>query len=242
MDQSRITDLTGVGGRQIAGVRWQPGKHASDRLAVCLPGLSYPSEGPLTFYMKLAFVAAGWDWWSIDYRYLEDDAFTRLDWPQRNRYLREEAVAIGEYVKRTANHRQIVLVGKSLGTIMVDTLMHAETFRTGGPRMGYVILTPTDVQGSVLDSLAESGEPALLVIGNRDRFFDPDLERRAAAMQNVRQLVIPGAGHVLEQVPDGTSDEAAPTGSLAASIRNLVPAVELIEKALTDRFFDQEGA
>ena len=110
---------------------------------------------------------------------------------------------------------------------MIDQVLIDGALHRAAGRIGFVILTPTDVQASILDALEGTSDPALFVAGDADRFFDPALARRADAMTNVRQLVIPGAGHVLEDVH----------GNIAKSIQNLIPSVDLVRQALAEDFF-----
>jgi pimeloyl-ACP methyl ester carboxylesterase len=225
MNVTPITDLRGAGDRPITGSRWQQGERPSGRTAVVLPGQSYPAEAPITFYTKLVFLSHGWDWWSIDYRYSENTAWCELSQEARGAYWREEFTRIGEYLRRTLQTEELVIVAKSLGTIALHHMLTETDLRSAAAKLGYAMLTPTGILGQLLSVAVEYNDPALLVIGSADTFYNEAVVNHAQSLPNVRTTVIPDAGHALEK-----------EGDIQQSIANLGLAASAIEDALVDRF------
>jgi pimeloyl-ACP methyl ester carboxylesterase len=222
----QINDLLGVGGRRIAATHWQGGKEPSADSAVLFPGLSYPAEGPMNFYLKLLFLQSGWDWWNIDYRYNEDRAYLGMNPREQAEYFDAEQELIGDYLAEHLDSRRLVLIGKSLGTIALDRLSLHDRLRHAAQVTGFVILTPTGILPGLLSRLAERNDRVLLAIGERDRFYDAGVVDKARRMPNLRTLVIPDAGHIFEDVG----------GDIEKSIENIATLTRFVRRALTDGF------
>jgi pimeloyl-ACP methyl ester carboxylesterase len=227
MHVTPITDLFGVDRRPIVGRKWQHAAGASGRVAVVLPGMNYPSDGPITYYARLSFLRHGWDWWSIDYRYNENQAYQALPVEAQEEYARTEYGLIGEYLRHALRAERLVLVGKSLGTVVLHHVLTKTDLRAAARELGYVILTPTSILGDLLSMAEKHRDPTLLVIGSADRFYEQTVVERAKSLPTVLSLVIPNAGHVLE---DSAGDQQR-------SIANLGSAIAAIDSALDDSFF-----
>ncbi len=227
MRSVHVSDLTGVDGRRIRTTRWTASDALSRRTAVLLPGFAYSAEAPLLFYLKLVFIKRRWDVLAIDYRYSEHDAFLALGDEDKDDFLRREHQKIGKYVVDTLDCDHLLLIGKSLGTTALFTMLSEAEVRGAAQRVGYVLLTPTERQRELLDILIADDAPTLMAIGDRDPYYDRSLVGALQKARNGRVFVVENAGHLFEDTDRDTS----------RSIDNVRDAAVFVEEALDDGFF-----
>lgn len=225
-----IHDMTGIDSRPICATLWQAGKSPSSRLAVALPGYSYPVEAPVMFYLKLAFVKNGWDWLGIDYRYNENTAFLQLSQDDQEVYFEQEVGLIARYIVDKFTGRQLVTVAKSLGTSALHHMLTSTRVPEVFASLGHVILTPANRFEDLVTTIEKSRDPVIAAIGNDDPYYDESLMSRLQARNNTRTITVERSGHLFED-----------TGhDLEQSIKNLVPIVGSVEEAIRDGFFEAQ--
>ena len=226
MRSVNVSDLTGIDGRTIRTTRWTASDRSARRTAVLLPGFAYSAEAPLLFYLKLVCIKRGWDVLAVDYRYSEHDAFLAMPDYEKDAFLRREHRKIGEFLADTLDCDHLILIGKSLGTSALFTMLTETAIRSAAERVGCVLLTPSERQHELFDILVADGVPAVVAIGDEDQYYDQSSIGRLREACTVRVLVVENAGHLFE---DADRD-------MGRSIDNVRDVTIFVEEALDDGF------
>lgn len=160
-----------------------------DRVALVIPGVGYSPARPLLHYARTVLVQRGWTvqelWWQIPAGFRQLSAKERATWV-------EEQVAAAVDAEGGACR---LLVGKSLGSLAAGL--------AADRKIPAVWLTPLLTSDQVVQALARSAAPALLVGGADDAFWDT----RIACELPHEILEIPSADHSLE-IPDDAAGSA----------------------------------
>ena len=165
----------------------------SERLGIIFPGWSYTSEMPLLYYSGRILREAGFDLLQVDYDYpqrgfdLTDDnegeIFARL---------KREVYAAVDTVLEGRNYREIVLIGKSLGT---RAMLHALERIGGRIKTNCVWLTPVIGDDAFFEQLKSVHVHSIAIIGTDDPHFNESKLKQL----NAEVLVLEGADHALER-------------------------------------------
>lgn len=193
----------------------QPG--AADRIAVLLPGQGYTAEMPLFYYAEDVLIAAGADVLRVDYRYHQRPAFGQADQDERQRWLLTDATAVYRTARARRPEAEIVLVGKSLGTISIAHLLASES---SAAAVRAVWLTPLLHLGSVRTQIIRSGARSLVAIGSADPVYEPAVLDQARAA-GCAVVTVDGADHGFD-IP----------GDVIASLRAVEAVVRDLEEFL----------
>ena len=226
MRSAHVSDLAGIDGRTIRTTRWTASERPARRTAVLLPGFAYSAEAPLLFYLKLVCIKRGWDVLAIDYRYSEHDAFLAMRDDEKDDFLRREHRKIGEYLADTLDCDRLILIGKSLGTSALSTMLTETAIRSAAERVGCVLLTPSERRHELFDIVVADDLPTVVAIGDEDQYYDQSSIDRLRETRTVRVLVVENAGHLFEDVDRDTG----------RSIDNLRAVTMFVEEALGDGF------
>jgi len=150
------------------------------RRLLVLPGMSFPITMPLLFIPSVALAEAGWTvWyatWDLSDIVHEDDAL----WDAVNRAAADLAAAAGDSEGATT-----VVLGKSVGTLACRWVADAN--------LPAVWLTPLLRDKGVVEHMAATSAPALLIGGTADRSWD----RGSADALGKYVVEIPDADHAL---------------------------------------------
>ena len=148
-----------------------------DRVAVVLPGSGYSPAHPLLYYAGAILAHQGWSvqevWW-------QTPEFASADAAAQWVHQHAAAALDAEHATR------LMLIGKSLGSLAAPVAAERE--------LPAVWLTPLLTNSAVVDALAATRAPTLLIGGAADRLWDS----AAAAGLPHPSLEIPGADHSLE--------------------------------------------
>jgi len=167
----------------------------SDMLAVIFPGLGYRATMPLLHYTQRALQWRGADVLRLDLAYDLDPAFPRDDPSARRRWIREDALSAYDAATRQGDYRDVVLIGKSLGTLaLTDILEHDERQRSPA----CVWLTPLLNDASLPQTIGRRRPASLFVIGTADPLYDGPLVDELAAKTGRQSVTVEGADHSLE--------------------------------------------
>jgi dienelactone hydrolase len=177
----------------------------SNTIALLFPGLGYRATMPLLHYTQRALTWRGADVLRLDLAYDLDPAFPTDDAVQRRRWIRDDALLAFAAASRLGNHRNVVLVGKSLGTLALADILDREDLL---PAAGCVWLTPLLHDPALREALGRPRPPSLIAIGTGDPLYDGTLLDDLAARGRHDAVVVPGADHSLEVPGDaaGTVD------------------------------------
>ena len=189
-----ITSLTieGYSGNPVAN-RFFRQRSETGRLAIQLPGLWYTCDMPLLYYSRLVLVRRGIDVLQLhtDYTgpvFQSSSPEERLQWGYLDaRGALQAALAQREY-------QQLILVGKSIGTIPMAQLVEA------GIGMDTILiwLTPLLHQSRLVESALQWRGPALFAVGTGDSTYQAQVLDRICQQTGAEVIIIEGADHSLE--------------------------------------------
>jgi hypothetical protein len=186
-----ILPITGYHGRAVPNRLLRP-RGAIDQLGVLLPGLGYTLDMPLFFYIQMMCLDAGLDVLRVETAYNRDPSFAAATHDEQVAWVTTDAVAAWHAALARTEYLAAIIVGKSLGTLAMPGLFEERTARN--LTFHSVWLTPLLSQAIVRQEIRGLGGRALMVIGDADPYYDPEilaqLERAGA---NV--VVAPGADH-----------------------------------------------
>ena len=195
----------------------------SDMLAVIFPGLGYRATMPLLHYTQRALHERGADILRLDLAYDLDPDFPREDPSARRTWIRDDARSAYEAAARQGPYRDVVLVGKSLGTLALTDILERDEQQ---PSPACVWLTPLLNDASLVETIRHRRPPSLFVIGTADPLYDGTLVDDLAARTGRRSVVVEGADHSLEipgDMPTTLQAMQAYLSALAGFLANLVP-------------------
>lgn len=160
-------------------------------LAVLLPGVHYGADGPLLFYPAVALRDAGWDVVQLTYRFQRDisdfDPATLMDVTQDCRTAVSTALDQRSYPK-------LVYLGKSLGAGL-EALLCAEASPPIPTRAAY--FTPPIGMPIFDPFFGRSPQPAHILLGTRDRFYDEQALARLKQTRPFGLTLVEGADHAM---------------------------------------------
>lgn len=154
------------------------------RLAVVLPGLRAGWMTPAVYYPVLGILDEGLDALCLDSIYDQI--------PARQRLLDDATAAVREG-RAAGNYQQVMLAGKSLGTLAMTELILRDSQFTDAPTIWLTPLLKNDRVAAALQSL---DTPALVVMGSEDAHHDIEVLSGLEARGH-RVLVLARAHHGL---------------------------------------------
>jgi hypothetical protein len=194
MATSTTLDVTGYSGEPVPNRLLRP-QGAIDRLAVLLPGIAYTLDMPLFYYAQHLLIEQGWDVLRVEYAYSERNAYRSLSDEERARWLFADATAAYRAGIVQRAYQEIMLIGKSLGTLAMGHLLTAE--RPTLPTRG-IWLTPLIGLPVLREQIAEFGGRSLFVIGTADSHYDSEVFKSLCDATHGESVVIDGADHGMD--------------------------------------------
>jgi hypothetical protein len=167
------------------------------RLAVAFPGGRGGWMTPAVYYPVLAMLDEGFDALCLDSIYDQTPSSERLLY---------DATAALRAGAAAAAYEQVVLAGKSLGTLAMAELILHDPELADAPT---VWLTPLLKNGRVAAALDCLTTPGLVVIGTEDPHHDREA-LSAVEARGHRVLVVAGANHGLAVDGDARRSAAVP--------------------------------
>jgi len=166
----------------------------SDRCVVLLPGRFYPTRAPALWFVREAAMASGWSALEVLGEPGEHDDL--LDWERSRAQAAIEA----------AGTARVLVVGKSLASLLAGEIVERD--------VPAVWLTPLLNKADVIDGLARTRRPALLVGGDADPTWRPEA---IPAERPIEVLELPGVDHSL-QVPGDPAASLDALGRLTDAV------------------------
>lgn len=217
-----IDNLLGVDNRVINTVYWQSGDSPSSRLVCVLPGYSYPTEAPATFYLKLLFLDAGYDWLAVDYRYNENAAYAALSGSDKSDYFAREQKAIADFLSAQYTPDELILLGKSIGSAAVHQILNNLRLGSPAPKINVLLLTPIDSCYDMHLTIEKHSITVLSIIGDQDPFFPGYMDSSLKASAQVKTEIIENSGHIFQDKDS----------NLPRSIANIQRVVDIVTEYL----------
>jgi pimeloyl-ACP methyl ester carboxylesterase len=182
----------GFGGKPVPNVFMRQQVGAST-LAVLFPGLNYTCEMPLLYYPASLLLQRGADVLEVKTDYTTP-AFQALPGDERLRWAYADASAALQAGRAERAYRNIILIGKSIGTLALSQLI------ASGQAQGALLiwLTPLLHQPALVEAAISHRGPALFIVGTADRTYDPSALDRIRSANGANVIFIEGGNHSLE--------------------------------------------
>jgi pimeloyl-ACP methyl ester carboxylesterase len=189
-----------IGPIEIAGHDGQPLPNRLFRnvgpvkgLAVLFPGLRYSCDMPLLFYPAQLFLQRGLDVLQVTTDYTQE-AFASLPPNRQIDWLADDASAAVQAVQAQRAYQNLLLAGKSIGTLALSTLLlrHREYLQAST-----IWLTPLYRLPLLEQATQQLTGPALFISGSGDHAHDGNRLEHLRQVTGAEVLVIPQADHSL---------------------------------------------
>ena len=161
------------------------------RLGLILPGLRYSCDMPLLFYPARLMIQRQTAVLQVHSDYTQA-AFQSASKAEQAHWLAEDAQAALKAGTAAGEFRDLVLIGKSIGTLALASLV------AGGIQAPAIWLTPLLRQPRLVEAALQQKGPALFVGSSSDPTFDTAQLQRIQAAGKGEGLVVSGADHGLE--------------------------------------------
>jgi predicted alpha/beta-hydrolase family hydrolase len=219
MPELHITSIpiSGYDGKTVPN-RFFRQEGAARTLAVLFPGLNYSCDMPLLFYPLKLLLARGAEVLQVRADYAQGN-YRSLPAAERAAWLAADAEATVQAAHLQGKYSRLVLVGKSIGTIALASLVLYE------PEAITIWLTPLMRNPLVTAAAEQTRGAALFIAGTADDLYEATALERIRAATQAEALLIEGGDHSLEI-----------EGDFFASLR----ALEQTMRAVAE-FLDRQG-
>lgn len=164
------------------------------RLGLFFPGLHYSNDMPLLYYTAHALLYRNTDVLQLRADYTAAP-FRSLQGPERVRRISQDAEAIYQAGLKQRDYQQVVLVGKSIGTLGMAHLINTN------PNLASSLaiwLTPLFYQPDLIEAISACKNNSLVVAGTGDSIYDPAAAERIQKEGGMELILIDSADHSLE--------------------------------------------
>ncbi|MBS4198131.1 hypothetical protein KHA93_00465 [Bacillus sp. FJAT-49732] len=199
---------------------WICGKEKNNSICIMLPGLGYTTQRPLFHYATNVCMNENVDILHINYNYLGNEAFKKLDHHDQDQWIYEDVKSVVTAVLKDAKYETYFILSKSIGTIPMAYEWIEKDFISKQNSYG-IWLTPLIKDEIVYNALSKTEIPSLYVIGTDDPHYNEESIASINENTNVTGLVIPKANHGLEV-----------KGDIKMTINIVYDVMESIEKII----------
>ena len=194
MDDVKYLKIQGYLKNDVPNAFW-PHPRPTGRLAISFPGFGYTADMPVLYYPAFLARDRGFDLLQLKTNYSTNAAYQQATGQEQLEWIMADARASLQAGLAQGNYPQLLLIGKSLGTIAISRLIDdlAEF-----PRLKILWLTPVLTDPIVTRVLLEHEIPGLVVIGKSDPYYDPNRIREMESKAYLKLCVYDSANHSLE--------------------------------------------
>ena len=170
-------------------------QHETHHLALVLPGIRYPVNGPVLYYPTNLLLAKRADVLHVEYAYYQHPEFQDGSDEERLQWIGTDVVAAYRTAMSERSYIHLTLIGKSLGTLAMGHLLATETLPG---QVEAIWLTPLLRHDHLHQQILACPYRSLLMIGTADLHYD------AARLSEIQKgtehetLTIDGADHSLD--------------------------------------------
>ncbi|MDQ3696075.1 MAG: hypothetical protein M3464_21020 [Chloroflexota bacterium] len=211
-------DITGYQDKPVPNEFVRPRGSAS-RLAIMLPGFAYTCDMPLFYYAEELFIQTGVDILRVEYAYNKIPGFLSLPDHGTDRWLAADVTAAYRAAIGQRPYRELILIGKSIGTMAMARLLTMADRWPGKARA--VWLTPAFGLPNLTGLMTRCPDPSLIVIGDADHHYDTAALDTLRTTTKPEVLVIPGADHSLD-LPGDVPGSVAALGRVMAAVERFL--------------------
>ncbi len=171
-------------------------KNGTGKLALVFPGFAYTCQMPLLYYSAVALRDNGYDVVMAETDYAGREDFQGLSARERLELIRDDARAVYSDAFSLMNYDRLILIGKSIGTIAIASLLQDAL---EGRRLATVWLTPLLHNAEVIKAIRNSAvRGMLLAIGTKDSEYVKQTLDSIVVGPGSTVLEIENADHSLE--------------------------------------------
>ena len=173
-------------------------QEATTHVALVCAGGGNTCQHPTLYYPTRELLSRGADALLIDYGLRPAFATYTLD--EIIACVAADTLAAAQTMWKERAYEQVTLIGKSLGTLAMGSLLGTIP---SGLRVQAIWLTPLLTRPEFGSQIRHRPPRSLFIVGAEDPWYDADELTALAQVTHGQTLVIPQAGHLLE-VPAGT--------------------------------------
>lgn len=188
------------------------------QLAILFPGVAYTTDMPLLYYTRSVLLAQGADVLSLETNYHRRPEFPQLAPEERQTWLAADTEAAVAAALAQRKYAEIVLAGKSLGTLAMGHLV-ANDARLA--KACCIWLTPLLREARLREQIKAGGQRGLFVAGTADPHYEPGAWEEVVTAVQGEYVLIPGADHSLE-FPGNVQADLAVLPQLATVLQSFL--------------------
>lgn len=165
----------------------------ASRLALLLPGVGYRLENPMFFFARQLLIDHGYTIAGANYAYDKVEGFRDFGFDEIMSILADDATTIGNAIADLPKHDELLIVGKSLGTVLMGNMIEQGFL----PTANLAWLTPSSKVDAVSNEILANAQRSFICIGTADKGFEED---RFAKFSQAGATIclLPDLAHVLE--------------------------------------------
>jgi predicted alpha/beta-hydrolase family hydrolase len=171
---------------------WQ--ETGTNHLAIILPGRGYTAHMPLLFYPASLMASRGADVLRVEYEYTQNQVFQSLAGNEQFEWLMADVIAAYQTGLAQRDYQQVTLIGKSLGTLAMGSLLTRQTLPA---QVNAIWLTPLVKFDHLRRQIKQFGGKSLFVIGTADPHYDLDCLAEVQQATGGEVVTIEDADHGL---------------------------------------------
>lgn len=164
----------------------------SNSIAVMFPGRGYSAQAPLFHYSTGVFLNKGFDVLHVNYDYTSEES-NSMSLDEHITQITEDVKAVLDRVFENHSYENHTLIGKSIGTIALSSIVDREEFS----QAKFVWLTPLLQLDIVFNKMNESLPSGLYIIGDKDPCYILERYEQICTKENMSCILIPGTEHSL---------------------------------------------
>lgn len=167
----------------------------SARLALLLPGYAYTADMPLLYYPTSLFVENGYDVLQVRYDYHREPAFQiPIDAASRQWLFADVRAALAKALGQ-GQYEDIVVLGRSLGTLAMGELLDTERLRRTAQ---WIWQSPLFKDEWLSKQICRLRPRSLFITGTADAHYESPFRAQVREAVPREWLVVPHARHDLE--------------------------------------------
>lgn len=165
----------------------------ASRMALLLPGVGYRLENPIFYFARQLLIDQGYTVAGANYAYDKVEGFRDFEFDEIMRILADDAAIIGEAIADLPDHDELLVVGKSLGTVLMANMLKQGLLL----KAHLAWLTPSSKVEAVADQIMANAQKSFVCIGTADKGYD---EKKYAefAQAGATVSLVKDLAHVLE--------------------------------------------
>lgn len=184
-----------------------------NNLAIILPGAGYTVQAPLLHYSTSVLLKKDFDVLHVNYQYQSDD-YQLFSYEEIVEAIKHDANTVISRVLNEISYENFYLIGKSIGTIALSSILEREVFK----HADVVWLTPLLPRDDVFERMMTSHNKGLCVIGDSDKYYVHERYEQLKNNHSMRTILHKNANHSLEYDED-------PAGSIEL-LRQVIQDIE----------------